>query len=174
MARIRQVLLSSAILSAIAVSSWDAPDAAAFAIRRSAVECYVLADGVPGTIAGGVITNNTDDSIFAYCPSPENGTIDAAQVKTINVHGTNASSVDFSYAQVCWNNWFDDGGGCRNFQQTPTGNAPFTLALGAPVFSSTWVSGDVANFKYVMVRLGRRGTPSTYSPTRFRGIYFAG
>jgi hypothetical protein len=174
MATIKQVLFSSAVLGAIAGSAWQAPEASAFAIRRGAPECYVLADGVSGTIAGGVITNNTDDSIFAYCPSPENGAIGASQVKTLNIHGTNASSVDYSYAAVCWSNWFDDGGGCRNFQQTPTGTAPFALELGAPNFSSTWVTGDEANFKYVMVRLGRRRTPSTYSPTTFRGIYYAG
>ena len=174
MATIKYVLFSSAVLSSIAAAAWQAPEASAFAIRRSAPECYVLAEGVPGTIAGGVITNNTDDSIFAYCPSPENGAIGASQVKTINVHGTNASSVDFSYAMVCWNNWYDDGGGCRNSQQTPTGTGAFSLVLGYPNFASTWVAGDESNFKYVLVRLGRRRTSSTYSPSTFRGIFYAG
>ena len=178
MTMFKTVLFASAAVAAIATSAWEAHDASAFTIRRSAPECFVLGGTTgsitSGTIASGVITNNTDDSIFAYCPSPENGVIGASQVKTINVHGTNASSADFSYALVCWNNWYDDGGGCRNSQQTPNGTGAFSLVLGYPNFASTWVEGDEFNFKYVLVRLGRRGSPSTYSPSTFRGIYYQG
>jgi hypothetical protein len=170
---VKKAVFASTLAGALAGSLYEANDAAAFGIRRAAPECYVLAPTVGGTIASGIITNNTDDSIFAYCPTPEDASVSASSIKTINVHGHNASPIDMSYAQVCWNNWYDDGGGCRNLVKTPDGDAQFTMQLGAPNFSSTYVAGDEANFKYIMVRLGRRKTSSFYSPSSFRGIFFA-
>jgi hypothetical protein len=57
--------------------------------------------------------------------------------------------------------------------QTPKGDAQFTMQLGAPSFSSTYVAGDEANFKYIMVRIAGRKSASFYSPSKFRGIFFA-
>jgi hypothetical protein len=170
-----KVFIASAVASA---ALGVATQSQAFTVRRSAVECFVSTTGEFNNMAGGVISNNSTNSLFVYCPTPEDATIRAQNITTINVHGKDASSADWSEAQVCFNNWNDDGGNCRNLQRfgtpaNPSAIGQFGLQLGAPNFTSTWPSGEEGHFKYVMVRLGRKGSGS-WDPSTLRGIFFAG
>jgi hypothetical protein len=175
MSQVTRVFLFSLLSSA---GIGIATQADAFAVRRVAVECFLKTDGSFNNVSSGNIINNNTTSLFVYCPTPEDSQIRAQNITELNVHGKDASSTDYSSASVCWRSWFDDGGSCRNQQSfgdfnNPSAFGEFTLQLGTPNFSSTWVSADEANFKYVLVRLGAKG-PASFDPSRLRGIYYAG
>jgi hypothetical protein len=115
----------------------------AYTVRRSAVECFVRTNGDFSNVSSGVLVNNDPaNPLFIYCPIPEDASIKAQTVRTINVHGYDASPTDYSYAAICLSRWDGSGGECRNSQTFGTFSNPgavgqFGMHLGAPTFSST-------------------------------------
>jgi hypothetical protein len=173
MPSIHRIVFAAALAGALAGSLYEAGDAAAWAVRRSAAECYIGAPELGGTIQNGRITNNTDTALSVYCPTPEDATITGAAIKTINVHGYNAEPGDFTYASACDNSWYEDFASCRNTKQSGFFQGQLTLQLGAPSYASVYPAHAEANFKFIHVRLARRNA-TTKLPSTLRGIYFEG
>jgi len=171
---IKLAVFAAALAGAFAGSLYEVDDAAAWGIRRSAVECHIDGDTSQGRVLGGRIMNPSDsNSVFLYCPTPEDALVNGASIKTINVHGYSSSETEKTYAAVCDQSYADDFFGCSNQVETAPGGGDFALQLGAPVFSQVFPPALEAHFKFVTIRLARRKANSQKAST-LRGIFYAG
>lgn len=168
----KKAVFSAALAGALAGSLYEIGDASAWGIRRSAAECS-FDTTLPGTkMLGAKLSNETDKSVFVYCPTPEDALVSGASIKTVNVHGHNASDTELTYAAVCDVSFYDDMFGCRNYTETQLAGE-FAMQLGAPKFSVVYPPELEANFKAIIIRLGKRNA-TTGKASTVRGVYFGG